>query len=158
MELRKVDASNLHEVINLSVTDSQKDFLETNTESILEAYVTITSNGVMIPFGIYENNELIGFIMIAYGATGDKDEPSIAAGNYCICEFMIDKKFQSHGYGRKALETALDYILTKPYGDAEYCWLSYEPENTIACHLYQTLGFEENGQTYGKEIVMARKM
>lgn len=158
MELRKVDAGNLHEIINLSVTDAQKNFLESNTESILEAYVTITSNGVAMPFGIYEEGTLIGFIMFGYGKTGEEGEPEIADSNYCIWEFMIDKKFQNHGYGKKAFETALNYVQTFPCGKAEYCWLSYEPENAVAHHLYESFGFHENGETYGEEIVMIKPL
>ena len=43
MELRKVDSNNIWKIIKLSVNDNQLDFVATNTESILEAYTTITS-------------------------------------------------------------------------------------------------------------------
>ena len=54
MELKKVDDKNIWKVIKLSVNDNQKDFVATNTESILEAYTTITSGRVALPFGIYD--------------------------------------------------------------------------------------------------------
>ena len=47
------------------------------------------------------------------------------------------------GYGREALKLALDYIRTFPAGPAEYCWLSYEPENEVARKLYASFGFVE---------------
>ena len=40
MELRKVDSENIWKIVKLSVFDEQKGFVATNTESILEAYVT----------------------------------------------------------------------------------------------------------------------
>ena len=44
---------------------------------------------------------------------------------------------------------ALDFIRTvPPAGEAEYCWLSYEPENTVAQKLYASLGFEERPELY----------
>ena len=83
MELRKVDKSNIWKIVHLSVSKEQEDFVATNTESILEAYTVITSGGTALPFGIYENEELVGFVMIGYG-TVDEEDPKIAEGNYCI--------------------------------------------------------------------------
>lgn len=54
MELRKVDGKNIWEIVRLSVAKEQSDFVATNTESLLEAYTTITSGGVALPFGIYD--------------------------------------------------------------------------------------------------------
>jgi diamine N-acetyltransferase len=56
---------------------------------------------------------------------------------------MIDNKYQRNGYGKKALKLALDFIKTYPCGDADCCWLSYEPENDVARKLYQSFGFVE---------------
>ena len=56
---------------------------------------------------------------------------------------MIDKRYQGNGYGREALRLAVDFVRTAPCGKAEYCWLSYEPENEVARKLYLSSGFEE---------------
>ena len=152
MELRKVDKSNIWKIVHLSVSKEQEDFVATNTESILEAYTVITSGGTALPFGIYENEELVGFVMIGYG-TVDEEDPKIAEGNYCIWRFMIDKKYQHRGYGKRALEKILEYLNTRPVGDAKLCWLSYEPENEHGRKTYQKYGFVENGEMCGKEIV-----
>ncbi len=106
-----------------------------------------------LPFAVYSDDTLVGFVMFGYGTIGDEDEPDVAAGNYCIWRFMIDRNFQKQGYGRAALLAALDYLRTEPCGPAEFCWLSYEPENTVAKALYASVGFVENGQTDGEEIV-----
>lgn len=42
---------------------------------------------------------------------------------------MIDKAYQKRGYGKEAVRLALDFIESFPCGKADYCWLSYEPEN-----------------------------
>lgn len=52
MELRKVDDSNLWQIVKLSVGEDQRKFVATNTQSILQAYTTITSGGVALPFGL----------------------------------------------------------------------------------------------------------
>lgn len=157
MVLRKIDDKNLWDIIKLSVHEHQKGFVATNTKSILEAYVTITSSGVALPFGLYEEDTLVGFVMIGYGTYEDK-EPQVAPNEYCIWRFMIDKEHQGKGYGKKAMKAALEYIYTFPCGPATYCWLAYEPENAVAKKLYASFGFEENGDMCGDEIVAVRKL
>ena len=158
MELRKVTSENLFPIVKLSVNESQQNFVASNTESILEAYVTVTAGNVALPFGLYEEGELVGFVMFGYGGIGEEDEPKICEGNYCIWRLMIDKHFQGRGLGKKAMEAALSYIRTWPCGKAEYCWLSYEPENTVAAGLYRSFGFVENGEMDGDEIVAVLKL
>ena len=60
---------------------------------------------------------------------------------------MIDKNYQNKGYGRQAVELALEFIRTYPCGKADFCWLSYEPENTVAKSLYTSFGFAETGRS-----------
>ena len=56
------------------------------------------------------------------------------------------------------IELALDFIRTYPCGRAEYCWLSYEPENTVAKELYASFGFKETGDMDGEEIIAVLKL
>lgn len=158
VELRAVDADNIWRLVRLSVSDEQRNYVATNTESILEAYVTVAAGGVALPFGVYRGEEPVGFVMFGYGTTGDEDEPAIADGNYCIWRFMIDKAYQRLGLGREALAAALAYLNTEPCGRAPYCWLSYEPENAEARALYAAAGFVENGEMCGDEIVAVRPL
>lgn len=158
IQLRKVDSSNIWKIIKLSVNNNQLNFVATNTESILEAYTTITAGGIALPFGIYNEDTLIGFVMFGYGTNGDADAPDIAANNYCIWRFMIDKTYQGQGLGKKALQAAIEYLRSKPCGQAAYCWLSYEPENMAAKALYNSMGFMENGEMCDEEIVAVLKL
>lgn len=153
IQLKKVDSENIWKLVQLSVKEEQQDFVATNTESILEAYTTITADGVALPFGIYEDDTPIGFVMFGYGTVDGEDDPAIAAGNYCIWRFMIDRKYQGKGYGKAAFQAALDYVCTFPCQEAQYCWLSYEPENVVAKSLYASFGFKETGDYSGEEVV-----
>ena len=72
IQLRKIDAANLWPVVNLSVNDDQKGFVATNTRSILQAYVTITAGKVALPFAIYNDDCLVGFVMFGYGIVSDE--------------------------------------------------------------------------------------
>ena len=78
--------------------------------------------------------------------------------NYSIWRFMIDKQYQRKGYGRTAIKLALDFIKTWPCGKAEYCALSYEPENEVARRLYASFGFVETGEMDGNEIIAMLKL
>ena len=130
-----------------------------NDTSIIEAYTAITGNGYAFPFGIYDGEIPVGFLMIGFDIDDYwEDAPEIAKGNYNLWRLMIDKKYQGKGYGKEAVKLALDYIRTKPCGEAEFCWLSYEPENKVAADLYRSFGFEETGEMDGEELIAVLKL
>lgn len=79
-------------------------------------------------------------------------------GNYNLWRLMIDKKYQNRGYGKQAVELALKFIRTFPCGKADYCWLSYEPENAAAKSLYASFGFIETGEKDGEEQIAVLKL
>ncbi|MGM9634616.1 MAG: GNAT family N-acetyltransferase [Candidatus Avispirillum sp.] len=157
MELVKIDRHNVWDIVKLSVREEQKDFVAPNGYSIIEAYAVSASGGTALPFGLYEDGAPVGFAMIGYGCEDDKD-PKIADGNYCLWRFMIDGRYQGRGLGKKAMAAVMDFIGTFPCGKAEYCWLSYEPENIAAKNLYRLFGFEENGEWDGDEAVAVLKL
>ena len=168
--LGKITYKNYIKVIwGLKVSKNQKNFVASNNNSLAEAYVAITNGGVALPFAICKNKKPIGFLMIGYGLSEDddleKEDPlfvEMARKSYCVWRFMIDKRYQGKGYGRKAAELALDYIRTFPCGKADTCWLSYEPENEVAKKLYASFGFIEQPQFYkgeeGEEIPAILKL
>lgn len=158
IRLEKINTGNVWETVKLSVHETQKCFVATNTQSILEAYVTVAEGKVAQPFSIYAQDTLAGFLMIGYDYFDDGEEPQAAHGNYLVWRLMIDQKYQGQGFGKAALNTALEYIRTRPFGDAEYCWLSYEPENIVAKSLYASVGFVENGERCGEETVAVLKL
>lgn len=159
IRLEKINSKNVWSITKLHVSKNQEDFVAPNTQSIIEAYTTITANGIALPFGIYEDDTPIGFLMIGYDADDEWDgAPKIAKGNYNLWRFMIDEKYQGKGYGKQALQLALDYIKTYPCGKAKYCYLSYEPENIKAKKLYSSFGFVENGEYDEDEVVAILKL
>ena len=84
--------------------------------------------------------------------------PKELRNNYSILSFMIDKRYQKRGYGREAMKLALDFIKTFPCGKAEYCFLSYVPDNDVAAKFYHSFGFQENGETIGCTKVAVLKL
>lgn len=159
VRLEKVNGKNVWEILGLHVREEQKNFVAGNDISIIEAYTTVTGGGYAFPFGIYDDDRPVGFLMVGY----DTDEywenpPEIARKNYNLWRLMIDERYQHSGYGREAMKLALDFIRTKPCGDAEYCWLSYEPENAVARGLYDSFGFRETGEMDGEEEIAVLRL
>ena len=165
ISLEKITYKNYVKTIwGLNVTPKQKNYVAKNASSLAEAYVAITNGAVALPFAICRNKKPIGFLMIGYSVSEDEDwnddeDPAfieMVKKSYCVWRFMIDKRYQNKGYGRKAMQLALNYVNSKPCGEAEYIWLSYEPENEVAKKLYASFGFVEQPQWYkgnkGEEI------
>ena len=158
IQLRKIDANNVWKILALEVAENQKSFVATNTQSIVEAYCAITNGGTALPFGLYDGDTPVGFAMIGYGCDDWENAPAIARRNYSIWRLMIDKGFQGKGYGKAAMEALLNHIHTFPRGKADYCFLSYEPENAVARELYHSFGFQENGEMDQEEIIAVLKL
>lgn len=153
-KLKEINGNNIGEILKLEVFDNQKSFVATNNSSIIEAYIAITENNHVFTFGIYKDDTPIGFLMIGYDVNSDEEgAPKIAKENYNIWRLMIDKKFQGKGFGKKAMDLALEFVNTFPCGTAKYCWLSYESHNDVARELYKSVGFVETDEKDGEEIV-----
>ena len=154
LKLKKINRNNIGEILKLEVFDNQKNFVAANSSSIIEAYIAITENNNVFTFGIYKDDTPVGFLMIGYDVNSDDEgAPRIARGNYNIWRLMIDKKFQGKGFGKKAINLALEFVKTFPCGTAKYCWLSYEVDNEAARQLYKSIGFVETDEKDGEEIV-----
>ncbi|MBO4322630.1 MAG: GNAT family N-acetyltransferase [Clostridia bacterium] len=162
--LKEVNYDNYNDLIDLKVRVDQRNFVASNIFSLAEAYAVVASKGYALPFGIYRGDKPVGFLMIGYcpdleyaKKAFDEDEeiPDFIPGSYDLWRFMIDRRYQQRGYGREALRLALELIKTKPLGEAEYCWLSYEPGNEVARKLYRSFGFEEKELPKGWDEVPA---
>jgi diamine N-acetyltransferase len=155
--LRKITLENRRELFKLKVADDQCRFVASNLSSAASCYVLATNGGKPLPFAIYADEQMVGFVMIVYGITG-YELPKIANNNYCILRLMIDEKYQKRGYGREAMEKILEYIRTFPVGPAQYCWIQYEADNIVAKKLYESFGFRDNGEISENEPVTVLKL
>lgn len=159
LRLEKVTGKNVWDILRLHVKDEQKSFVAGNDTSIIEAYTTITGGGYAFPFGIYDDDIPVGFLMIGFDTDDYWENPAqIAKNNYNLWRLMIDRQYQHKGYGKTAVKLALDFIKTLPCGKADYCWLSYEPENIFAQRLYHSFGFHETGEMDGEEVIAVLKL
>lgn len=150
IELRKITYDNFRECIKLEPHEEQKSYVASNVGSLAEAYVALTNNEcIPMPYAIYDNDTMVGFIMLSYNEANEDNNEN----TYWVWRLMIDKRYQGKGYGREAMEKALELIKTFPYGTAASVFLSYEPENMVAKRLYASLGFVETGKIEYGEMV-----
>ncbi len=118
-------------IVDLSVHAEQCHFIETSLQCLNDA----KSNAYKMKwdfYGIYIHDELIGFAM--HG----KDR-LLFFTQVWLDRFMIDKKYQGKGYGKKSM----NLILQKMYDDynCKKIYLSVHEDNYPAIELYEKLGF-----------------
>lgn len=151
LTLREITFDNFIECIQLQPKDEQKQFIASNVYSLAEAYVALASGEcVPMPYAIYDDETMVGFLLLSYEPADGDDEDDETV--YKIWRLMIDKRYQGRGYGKKAMEKALELIKTFPHDKAELVVLSYSPDNHVAKRLYASLGFEETGEMNDDEV------
>ena len=100
IHLEKVTYANALVVCELTIFESQYPFVADNEESLVEAYLAVTSDSsYAYPFAVYDDDTLVGFIMLGYneGALEGPDAPASLYNNYSLWRLMIDKNHQQKG-------------------------------------------------------------
>ena len=137
----------LFDVLNLDVKEYQKQFIATNAISLAEAYVYTKNGDFVAPLAVYDNDAIIGFVMLAY----DK-KIGISNGNYLLFRFMIDKHFQDQGYFKPIMDKVLDYVRTAPAGLSNNFGCLMNQKWTCKILLPQ-LWIKETGEIFENEVV-----
>ncbi|MER2172821.1 MAG: GNAT family N-acetyltransferase [Psychrobacillus psychrodurans] len=137
MELRKINEDNYQECLNLHITDTNVDFVDTVAWSLAEAWVFYDDSR---PFAIYADNVMVGYVLMYVGENNPQ-----------IINFMIDSRYQKRGYGSAAARLCIEY-LWKKY-NASRISLPVNQENKTAQKFWSNIGFEktrnmENGYHY----------
>lgn len=128
INFKEIDKSNYNSCINLKVADHQKDYVASNAISLVQAFY----EDELYPIGIYNDEEMVGFILYDY----DKE-----LGGWSFSRFMIDINHQNKGYGSKALEKFLEFFHNKY--EEENLYTSVEIDNEVAMKLYEKYGFNK---------------
>jgi diamine N-acetyltransferase len=150
-EIRPVTKDNWRELIKLQVRDDQKHFVASNLYSIAESHFgdDLEGHWDLFPYGIYDNNTPVGFLMYGLNFEHPKQQAFIQ-------RLMVDEKFQGKGYGRFGMEKLLEIFRTDDR--IKEIGISYEPENEGARKLYASLGFVEPGEMIGGETLAVLKL
>lgn len=149
INFKEIDKSNYNICINLKVGDHQKDYVASNAISLVQAFY----EEELYPIGIYNDEEMVGFILYDY----DKE-----LDGWSFSRFMIDINHQNKGYGTKALEKFLEFFHNKY--EEENLYTSVEIDNEVAMKLYEKYGFNKKdsfeykiGNTVYKEFRMLKE-
>jgi diamine N-acetyltransferase len=147
-EIRPVTKENWKELVALKVRDDQKHFVASNLYSIAESQfgedVPNEGHWDMFPYGVYDDDQPVGFLMIAYNF-------DYARFQSFILRLMVDEKFQGKGYGRFGMNWMLDGLRADQR--VKVVAISYEPENETARKLYASYGFAETGEIVDDEAL-----
>ena len=140
MELRGITEQNYQKILDLSTGAGQEEFVARNVRSLAQAWVF---RDRARPYALYEGEEPVGFIMFDWRPEKKWVE---------IWRLMIDHRYQGKGYGRAAVQKALEFL--RESGLFDKAQINYVEENQGAKHLYRSLGFQETGAMEGNEVVM----
>lgn len=133
INLQSITEENWLKVTELTVNEEQKRFLAPPIGILARAYVYRNCNGKV--YVIADDNLIVGVSLVREFT----DEPL----GYELQQFMIDKKYQGKGYGKKALELILDELRKEHHYDhVEVC---VNKEDNIAIHVYEKAGFVDSG-------------
>ena len=164
IELKKITIldDNMNQCIALEVLPEQRKFVASNAISLAEAYdvnkaYAQTGKGdIAVPYAVYENGTMVGFVMYGYFPPGSEDDNEAFCTkehHYYVWRLFVDKNHQGRGIGREIVRQVMAEIKAKPCGAASYCYVSYEPTNVASKTTFASYGFEEDGREIGGETV-----
>ena len=142
--LREITKENLREILRLKVAPEQDRFVAPNAVSIAQAYF---DRDVAWFRAIYANDAPVGFVML-------HDEP--AERKYYLWRFMVDHRYQKHGYGARALNMVIEYVRQRP--GASELLTSVVPGEGSPGSFYEKLGFAYTGDIDEGERVMRKEL
>lgn len=146
VQLKPVTRENWEEALKLSVENGQTSFVPSVAVSLAKVYIKPDGDSVeYIPFAIYDNEQMVGFIMHAFEEN--------TTNMYWINGFIVDDKYQRRGYGKAALAEIVKWIENR-FDICEEIRLTVHKENSNARNLYEKFGFLQTGEVYDDEDVM----
>ena len=144
LRFEDITRENYHGLIDLEVFPEQKDCFyfrssKPNMMSLAEAYVFGNNSKVL---AIYDDDTMVGAMFY--------NLPPGPEGRAWLVRFMVDRRYQGKGHGRKALAMLIERV--KGEG-AKTLSLCYEPHNKVGEKLYLGMGFRPTGEESEGQIV-----
>jgi len=131
VHLKPITPANFDELIRLQVGSGQEAYVSSVVHSLAQAWVY---RDTAFPFAVYADDIPVGFVMLGYYAQRQQ---------YTLWKFLIDQKYQGKGYGRQALQLAIEYLVERFAAREIYTGVSIG--NEAARHLYASVGFVPTG-------------
>lgn len=141
INFKAITEDNFQAIINMK-RPAEENFVASNVYSLAQAWL-YREAGDVYPFAIYDEETPVGFMML----DEDLEERCLV-----IWRIMFPVENQNKGYGTQAIEQIIR--LAKASGKYDFMIIDYHPDNKIAQHVYEKLGFKPTGEISNGEIVL----
>lgn len=153
ISLVEVNTDNWQDTLQLSVHPEQQRFVAEYSPiaafALAKAFIR-PSDMIWIPYAIYADDQLVGFIELACKPESENQ--------YWLYHFFIDQLQQGQGYGKQALNVFIQ-LVQENYPLCRELRLSVHPDNIVAEQLYIRLGFQPTGEEFDNgELVYALRI
>lgn len=138
---KKITEENFDAIIKMKRPDGE-GYVASNVYSLAQAWLYRDANDVH-PFAIYGDEMPVGFMML----DEDLEERCLV-----IWRIMFPVEHQNKGFGTLAIKKIIQ--MAKESGKYDFLIIDYVPENKIAGHVYEKVGFKPTGEISNGEIVM----
>ena len=147
MRLLEITGDNWEEVAELTSEPNGKaalyeEFVAGNAYSMLQAFFEKN----WTTRALEQEGKLVGFAMFGKGQQDFTE----------ICRLMIDRRFQNKGLGRQALLLIIEEMKKDPC--LKEIYISAEPQNKRAIHLYKSFGFKDTGIIKDGELLLVMQL
>lgn len=148
VSLREISASTVRAVTDLRVAPEQEGYVASNAVSIAQAYFQREEAWFR---AVHAAGVPVGFVMLRDATLLT---PVPVPAELSLWRFMIDRRFQRAGFGRKALELVVAHARTRP--GVKSLQTSYVVGPHGPMQFYLSFGFRHTGETNPNgEVVVA---
>ena len=153
IQLEILNSENEKKLLEIQRADIPASFVEEVQQTIELARYGEEENLKGHCYGIKNDSEYVGIILIGEGIEGEPD-PEEVKGRffYRILGFVIDQRYRNLGIGREALSQAIAHVFQE-YGDAPVL-LECNQLNHKAIAFYKRLGFIDTKHLHGDDVYL----
>ena len=141
VQFRKITEDNFDAVIKMKRPEGE-NFVASNAVSLAQAWL-YRDDGDVFPFAIYDDDTIVGFMLL---------EEDMEQARLDLWRIMLSPEQEGKGYGTAAVKLMIQYA--KDSGRYRSIYLLCAPENHIARHIYDKLGFQPTGEICYGDVQM----
>ena len=145
VQFRKITEENFDAVIKMKRPEGE-NFVASNAVSLAQAWL-YRDDGDVFPFAIYDDDTIVGFMLL---------EEDLEQARLDLWRIMLSPEQEGKGYGTAAVKLMIQYA--KDSGRYRSIYLLCAPENNIARHIYDKLGFRPTGEICFGDVEMGLKL
>ena len=153
IQLEILNSDNEKKLFEIQRDDVPASFVEEVQQTIELARYGVEENLKGHCYGIKNNSDYVGIILIGEGIEGEMD-PKEVKGQffYRILGFVIDQRYRKLGFGREALSQAIAHVFQE-YVEAPIV-LECNQQNHKAIAFYKRLGFIDTKHQHGDDVYL----